>query len=339
MSGQIIANRPNAGDYEERDSMDTFEIGGFREAVVIVTQIEPHLAAWLEVGGWELRHQGAVDAAILAAWGCPGVEAQEWLVAHPQCDTGLVRLVRLADAGERPQIRSDDQCWDTGGIFDLNVRVLAVDEKAAALRRQGWHGASPPIQWDFGMVNVKEWLAKGPDNLRLAVIERVAPPLQGFEHLRDFSQVFNSSQIVCDMERALAFYCGVLGFQNTYQYQAAAFPAGANVFGLPAEAAAQAGLHINIVHPQGKMEGSIELVTLPGAQGLDLSTDARPPNTGMAVLRFPVHGMAAFERHLRHAGVTPAFTRRRAQLAPHGEVELLGLRAPDGAWLEFYGAK
>lgn len=316
--------------------MEQFVIDGFREAVVIVTDPAPHLDAWLQTGGWVLRHQGTVDAALMDAWGCRGETAYEWLLAHPACSTGYVRLVQPEHSAQRPHIRADDQCWDSGGIFDLNVRTLDVGLKAAALRNRGWHGASPPIQWDFGKINVKEWLVKGPDNVRLAVIERVAPPLEGFAHMTDLSQVFNSSQIVRDMGRALAFYCDVLGFQNTYQYQAAAIPSGANVFGLPPSLAGQVGLHINIVHPQGKMEGSIELVTLPGIEGLDLAHDARPPNPGMAALRFPVTNLAAFERHVVARGAVPAFARRQFDLAPYGRVGMLALRAPDGAWLEFF---
>ena len=32
---------------------------------------------------------------LLAAWGRPGASGQEWLLAHPDCDTGFVRLLRL----------------------------------------------------------------------------------------------------------------------------------------------------------------------------------------------------------------------------------------------------
>lgn len=316
--------------------MQAFKIGGFCEAVVIVTDPAPHLAAWIDVGGWTVRHQGEVDPALTAAWGCPGETASEWLLGHPDCSSGHVRLVRLQHGASRPQARADDQCWDSGGIFDLNVRVPDIEVAAAALRQRGWHGAAPPHQWDFGTVNVREWLAKGPDNLRLAVIERVAPPLVGFEHMKAMSQVFNSSQIVRNMDRALAFYCDVLGFQITYRYLDASLPPGPNVFGLPGSMASQAGLHIHIVHPEGKMEGSIELVSLAGATGLDLSQDARPPNPGLAALRLPVRNMAALEQRLASCGVTPEFAPRQIVLAPYGSVRMLGLRAPDGAWLEFF---
>lgn len=315
--------------------MQSFAIDGFREAVVIVTDPAPHLAAWTGTGGWELRHHGQADPALMQAWGCPGEAAQEWLLAHPDCDSGYVRLVWPRHAATRVPVRADDQCWDSGGIFDLNVRVLDVGQVAAGLRNRGWHGASAPVEWDFGQFTVREWLAKGPDNLRLAVIERVAPPLEGFAHIRQMSQVFNSSQIVRDMDRALHFYCEVLGFRNTYHYHTKALPRGPNVFGLPAMPT-PVGLHINIVHPRGKMEGSIELVSLTGIDGLDLSLHARPPNPGLAALRLPIRNLGALEQRLLACGVTPEFGARPIALTPYGQVRMLAVRAPDGAWLEFY---
>lgn len=313
-----------------------FEIGGFNEAVLIVRHEQPHLDCWVGNGGWVVRHQGAVDPRLLTGWGLgPGASGQEWLLAHPDCQTGFVRLMRLSNAGPQRDIRPDDQCWDTGGIFDLNVRVLDLDAMAARMRALQWHGVAPPIAWDFGTLGVKEWLVRGPDNVRLALIERLHPPLQGFDHLRDFSQVFNSSQIVRDLDVAMAFYRDVLGFQLASSYEAEGFPPGPNLIGVPPGVSAQIGLKLRIVHPQGKVEGSIELVTNPGAQGLDLSADAGPPHFGMATLRFPVRGIEALAAHIEGAGHALVMPLSTVDLAPLGPVRMLALRAPDGAWLEF----
>ncbi len=312
-----------------------FEISGFNEAVLIVRHEQVHLDCWVGNGGWELRHQGAVDPRLLAAWGRPGASGQEWLLSHPELQTGWVRLLRLSDAGPQHDIRADDQCWDTGGIFDLNVRVLDLAAMALRMRALQWHGAAPPVAWDFGTLGVKEWLVRGPDNVRLALIERLYPPLQGFDHLREFSQVFNSSQIVRDLDVAQAFYRDVLGFQSVSSYESPGFAPGPNLFGLPPGLAPQVGLKLSIVHPQGRMEGSIELVSSPGAAGLDLSANAGPPHFGMAALRFPVRGIEALARRIEHCGHPLAMPLTTVSLAPHGSVRMLAVCAPDGAWLEF----
>ncbi|MBK6402913.1 MAG: VOC family protein [Rhodocyclaceae bacterium] len=320
------------------DPQRGFTIEGFDEAVIIVRRPEPHLACWLDVGGFTVAHRGAVDPRLLAAWALPaGAAGEEWLLSHPDVGTGRVRLVQLGDAGQQDDLRADDQCWDHGGIFDLNVRVLDIAAKAAALRELQWHGASPPVTWDFGAVRVREWIVRGPDNVRLALIERVAPPLADFDHLRHFSQVFNSSQIVRDMDAALTFYRDVLGFRLTVDHDAPAYPAGRpNVLGLPSLPAGGASLSIRIVHPGGAMAGSIELVAIRGAAGLDVSTPSGPPHHGMAALRLPVRGMPALAAHLRGQGVAIAMAPTRVCLAPHGEVTVMAARSPEGAWLEFY---
>lgn len=315
-----------------------FEIGGFDEAIIIVRSPEPHLACWRDVGGWELQHQAEVDTRLLRGWGLPEATGREWRLGHRNGSVGHVRLMELANAGPQVDMRADDQCWDSGGIFDLNVRVRDVAAQSAALHALHWHGASPPIRWDFGGLIVKEWLTRGPDNVRLALIERIEPPLPEADQPVGFGPVFNSSQIVRDMDAALHFYCDVLGFERAVSFQTGPLPSAANVMGLPPGLAAQASLDLHIVHPKGLKEGSIEIVSVNGAGGLDLSDTARLPNFGMALLRHPVRGIRAFAEHLARQGWPLAMPLSRVRLAPHGEVDLLAVVTPEGAWLEFYAA-
>jgi len=313
-----------------------FQIGGFTEAVVIVRSETPHLACWIDVGGWELRHHGAVDRHLLCGWGLPEARGEEWLLGHPGLQSGFIRLVRLENAGVQSDMRPDDQCWDVGGIFDLNVRVLDMQQQSIALRAQQWSGASPPVQWDFGSVTVKEWLVRGPDNVRLALIERVAPPLTGMSHLKGLGPVFNSSLIVADLDAARRFWCETLGFKKYLSFNLDRFPPGPNVFGLPSSLSAQVGLQLHILHPEGRNEGSIEIVGVPGAQGLDWSETCCPPNFGMATLRFPVQGIDALAQRLIKHHRVPVMSTIATSLTPHNQVRMLAVRAPGGAWLEFY---
>ncbi len=315
-----------------------FEIGGFDEAVIIVRSPEPHLACWRDVGGWVLQHQAEVDTRLLRGWGLPQATGREWRLGHPDGSVGQVRLMQLDQAGPQADMRPDDQCWDSGGIFDLNVRVGDVATQATALHALHWHGASPPIRWDFGGLIVKEWLTRGPDNVRLALIERIEPPLPASGQPAGFGPVFNSSQIVRDMDAALDFYCGVLGFQRAVSFQTGSLPSAANVIGLPPGLAAQASLDLQIVHPRGLKEGSIEIVSVNGAGGLDLSDSAMLPNFGMALLRLPVRRLSLLADHLTRQGWPLAMPLTRVSLVPHGEVDVLAVRAPEGAWLEFYEA-
>jgi catechol 2,3-dioxygenase-like lactoylglutathione lyase family enzyme len=306
--------------------MPSFEIQGFNESVLIVRDERPHLDCWVGVGGFELRHEGEVDERLLAGWGRPAASGREWLLAHPACDTGFVRLVKLDGAAPQTDIRPDDQCWDSGGIFDLNVRVLDLQRQSARLRARHWHGASPPIAWDFGpSLKVKEWLARGPDNVRLALIERVAPPLQGFDHLREFSQVFNSSQIVRDLDAALAFYRDVLGFATVMHYERPGFPPGANLFGIPPGVSDQVGLQLYIVHPAGQGGGLDRAGRQPRRTGPGLGG-----RRCAAQLR---HGSAALpgQRPGRAGGPSSGPRCRASNGAHHADARALGNGALAGA--------
>lgn len=248
------------------------------------------------------KHQAEADTRLLRGWGLPQAIGREWRLGHRNGSVGHVRLMQLDKAGPQNDMRADDQCRDSGGLI------------------------------------VKEWLTRGPDNVRLALIERIEPPLPEADQPVGFGPVFNFSQIVRDMDTALKFYCGVLGFERAVSFQTGALPSAANVLGLPPGLASQVSLDLNIVHPKGLVKGSIELVRVNGAAGLDLSDTARLPNFGMALLRHPVRGLRVFAEHLARQGWPLAMPLTRVSLAPHGEVDLLAVRTPDGAWLEFYEA-
>ena len=79
-----------------------------------------------------------------------------------------------------------------------------------------------------------------------------------------------------------------------------------------------------------------ELIEFKGASGRDLSALAKPPNLGLLMLRFPVDNLSALARHLESHGVPPLSGIRQVQLPPTGPARQVSVRAPDGAWLEFY---
>jgi hypothetical protein len=80
----------------------------------------------------------------------------------------------------------------------------------------------------------------------------------------------------------------------------------------------------------------VELIEFEGASGRDFADRAGPPNLGMLMLRFPVDGLDAFAAHLAARGVSPVHGVRHVAFPPAGPARQLSLRAPDGAWLDFY---
>ena len=108
------------------------------------------------------------------------------LIGNPGTERGYLRVVGL-DGVESELIRPAPHSWDTGGIFDVNVRVWEIEDRLEELRRQGWDAHSEVVRFTFGPFVVKEVLARGPDGVTIAMIERLEPPLEGWPHLKRLS--------------------------------------------------------------------------------------------------------------------------------------------------------
>ena len=312
-------------------------IAGWQEAVLSVEDLESWREVFTRVAGWEVLHEGEVPRAWLNAWALPEqVTAEELVVGNPGTRAGWVRLVKFRGVSQR-QIRSNAQTWETGGWFDINLRVRDMEAKLRQLQSRGWQGRSDPVQFTFGPFTVIEWLAMGPDGVALALIQRVDPPLEGWPELREMSRAFNATQIVGDMDAALDFYLNALGFEIYLEHEGPSETPGPNVLGLPHNLAAGISRQVYIVHPEGQNLGSVELLGFRGAQGRDFSELAVPPNLGILMLRFPISDVRELEFALADSGTPVIYTARSQPLAPYGAVDVAVIRGPNGEWIEFLG--
>lgn len=310
--------------------------GGYQEAIFSVSDIDVHESVFVDVAAWEVVERGEISRAQLLAWDLSAAASgRELVLRNPGSTRGYVRLVEFRGV-EQQQIRSNAQSWDTGGWFDVNTRTLNMANTFANLQRRHWQAVSDPVEFSFGPFVVKEWLARGPDGIVMAIIERVAPPLEGWPNIQGLSRLFNATQIVPDIETARQFYIDKLGFSAYLNHDAASNEAGPNVLGIPHNLATEIVRHVSIVHPQGTNEGSVELLSFDGLEGADFSSRAVPPNLGVLMLRFPVKNMAAFETLIRREGIEVIFAPTALTIEPYGEVKSMAIRGPGGAWLEFF---
>ncbi len=325
-----------AGGARAEETIAPPAISGFREVVLSVSDLRGYTEFFSRVAGWEVQSRGRTDQKLLRLWNLDKkVRAREVLMHNPGSRTGFLRLVQFRGA-QQQQIRPNDQSWDTGGIYNFNVRVKNLDRLADEMQRLGWAGASDPVAFRFGSFKVKEWLVRGPDGVRLALIERIAPPLEGWPNLRHLSRVFNSTQIVRDIDRTRSFYTDILGFKTYLETRGASERPGPNVLGLPHNLSTEIERRVYILHPQAKNEGSVEILSFDGAAGTDFSQRAAPPNLGILMLRFPVADAAGLARELKKKGAAIVAGPSQVKLHGYGKSELFALRSPEGAWLEFF---
>jgi len=314
-----------------------FGVRGFAEIVVTVRDLGPMTRALVEVGGYEVRAEGMLSPAIASQWelgaGATGVERVLCVVGG---DRGCVRLVRVEGASAEP-MRPGASSWDTGGIFDFNVRALDVHQKMEELRALGWTSFTEPVEFSFGPFIVREVLARAPDSVVIAMIERVQPELEGWPDLKHLSRVFNSTQIVRDFDASLEFFLDKLGFELYLEHEGASSAPGPTVLGLPHNLADKITRSVVILSPAGDNDGSVELISYDGAlTGADHSGKTSAANLGMLSLRFPVGDLDGYRARLVEQGVEATPIVGPAKVAPWGAVRTFRVVAPEGAWLEFF---
>lgn len=322
--------------YSQKDYPDKPLQSGFSE--VLITTANPR--EWIDFltqdAGWEVRHQHSVTESEKQMLGVSAeVKGTQVLLANKGANKGFVRLYAL-DNHNNEHIRIDDRPWDMGGIFDFNMRAVGLFDLRKKLLAKGWHGDSEPIHYVFGPFEVIEWIARGPDGVRIAFIERLKPALKGWPNVKVTSRVFNSTTVVKDMDKSRTFFEKVLGMKPYLTSNKPSDKAGPNVLGLPHNIATMISRDVVILHPQGENDGSVELLKFVGATGADFSKRAKPSNLGISVLRFPVRNLDKSMTHLSDAKISIASGPVTMTLAPYGKIRIAGIDSPDGVRLELF---
>lgn len=318
---------------------DTNMVRGFQEVIFSVSDIEEATQLYQNIGGWQVVYRSGGTKEQLNYWQVDtAARLTEVVLANPGDERGYLRLVQFDGVSQRP-IRSSGRTWDTGGIFDINIRAKDLPSSFEALQDAGWNGFSDPIRYQFGPFDVSEVILQGPDGIALALMERHAPPLEGYPNLRKLSHIFNSTHISKDAEAAHAFFIDQLGWEIYLQTPGLDRTAGPNVLGFPQNINAEIELPVYIVHPQGINFGSIEFIEVKGLDGEDFSAYAQPPNLGILLLRFPVKNANAYADILQSRGVELYQPVTTLNIAPYGLCRLFSVRSPDGVLLEFVELK
>lgn len=309
---------------------------GFSEILITTAKTSTWIDFLINDAGWEVRNRKPLSPAEKHLLEIPtGTVGESILLANQGSDRGFIRLIELQGI-EQAYIRIDDRPWDTGGVFDFNMRVIGLYDLRKSLLAKGWHGDSEPIQYVFGPFEVIEWIARGPDGVRIAFIERLKPKLDGWPNLKVTSRVFNSTTVVKDMKTSRAFFEKLLGMQPYLVSNKPSAEAGPNVLGLPHNIATMVSRDVVILHPTGKNDGSIELLQFVGATGTDYSARAKPSNLGISALRFPVKDLKRSVKLLSDADIEIVTAPVALNLHPYGAVRIAGFNSPDGVRLEIF---
>jgi hypothetical protein len=321
-------------------------VTGFQEAVVSVADLAAASATWREVGAFVPVCTGTADPAVVAFWGLPkGTVVDEVVMAKPGLGRGFVRLVKF-NGVPQVQIRSSGMSWDTGGIFDLYMYVNDVHAVFAALRARGWQSYNDPVTYTLGPFTVTELMARGPNGEVLCLMQRDAPAYNKAEFgLVDgqplgFGYPFNAALVSKDFAAGETLFGAVLGWKVHLSGDSKSQPPGDNPLGIPLNLAQSTSRKFAAFapHPSDR-NGSIQVIANIGLDGRDFSARAEPPNLGNLTLRVPMPDLKAFAAAFVKKGGAVAVPARTVALPPYGKVDILAIKAPNGARIEFFAAK
>jgi len=320
---------------KQESNQASYKIAGWDESLVSVVSFDGYHEFFVELAEWELRSQGQVSREQLDAWKIPATAtAQYRLYANKGAQTGFIRLVKF-DGVEQRYIRQDSQSWDTGGIFDLNIRVKNLDLAALRIRRLGWVSRAPITRFVFGDYDVREWIVSSPDGLAFAMIDRISPTLEGWPNFKSMSRVFNSTLVVKDFDKSFKFYNELLGFEvKIMEHGYLSKKPGPNSLGFPYNLQTVNPRKVTVMNLPGYADqGTIEVLKILGIDGADHQEHANLPNIGIAMLSFSVVNIDALRNHFENKQVEWVHSLRTVE-----GVKRMIIHAPEGGWLEFYEA-
>jgi catechol 2,3-dioxygenase-like lactoylglutathione lyase family enzyme len=308
---------------------------GYDEAVCVVADAATTAQRLGAVLGYRVERSGSLHASFLALHGiAPDSGWTSLTIAQPQAGRGRMRL--LQPPGPVPPVRRmGARPWDVGGFFDLSLRSLGpIDELLGAFCRNGFVAHAPVTRFAMGGTTVLEALAQDGDGLCFAMVERLSPPLTGWEHIAGAAgNPFNSVITVDDIDAGRRFVTDVLGWQLLVD-TALSHQGGYNVMGMPIDLARAHDVHVGIAQAQGRMEGSLELISYP-CEPLDFRSD-KPGWRGIASLCFPVSDLAAVLGRAQECGAATGAARTVHWDAQGTQVQAGWIMTPWAARLVFY---
>lgn len=311
--------------------------GAWQEALISVRDLDRWIEALDELFGWKLELRGEVDPAWLAAWRLPSAaRAEEAVLFHPDDAPRRVRLVRFSGLPQ-VEIRSSGHHWDTGGIFSLLLYARDPDASFEAAQRLGWSAHHDPVDMHFGDRHLRNVVLRAWDGVGFGLYRQVTPPRPQPAWTKA-GMAFNGQQSVRDIGPARDFYGRVLGWEGWFDGRIGLT---CNNMGVP-RSLLSTQLQDVIICAAGRDAaglwnyGQVELVGWPGLEGHDFAARAVPPNLGVLALRIPVASLEARLRTLAERGVEPCTPAVSMKLEPWGNVQLAGIRSPDGAIIEFF---
>jgi len=312
---------------------------GMQEMIVSVKDLSRAAALYQQVAGWRVVAKETAPAALATFWQVPSTSRVEQIVlGNPSTTKGYLRLVKFHGVPQ-VQIRSSGRPFDTGGIFNLNMLVRDMDAAFEGLRDHGFHGYADPNRYTILGKSYAGAMLQGHDGVVINLLQRIGQSYDDMPPFTLMSHVINATQMVSDYSESLEFLTKKLGWKVRWEASPSWPEDGSNNMGLPNNLVSTGqvkGRAASFQFGADANGGAMEIFHFEGVTGLDFSSRAHPPNLGVLMYGIHVPDIEAYAAQLKSRGVPPHLPMTTFRLAPYGTVKAMIVKAPSGAWLQFF---
>jgi catechol 2,3-dioxygenase-like lactoylglutathione lyase family enzyme len=242
----------------------------------------------------------------------------------------LIELIECKPRKGVP-IRKNAKIWDYG-LYDICFLVNDVEATYRGLTEKGFSFISPPISYspDWLSLDVKETILIGPDEMPIAHAEIIGSSISDPED--NYRKIFDSAQIVEDMDEAIRFYRDILGLTIVGDNNWSGLVD--DLLGLPP------GTDMRMVLFTKKNSSApvVECITF-SRKGKKLGPVTKPPNLGIFMIAFLTTDLTGSMEKLSSENIQKLSGPVEMELAPYGKIKAITVRGPSDVMIEIFEIK
>jgi len=273
--------------------------------------------------------EGPVDGAgFQRLWGLPAGTAATAVYLRNDEQSTAIELLEVTPHSGRC-IREGAKLFDHG-LFDIAFRTKHLDVAYEELTAKGYTFQSAPIVYtaDWANVTVREVIMNGPDQMPIALIERLSAPLPVIEGR--FGTMVDVAQFVPAMDACQRFYADVLGYTSVFDRT---LPDGLidGVVGLPPGTRSR----LNLMFQTGTKTPAVEMIECAGL-GRALAAGVGPTRYGLFAMAMETADLLELLGRIGAAGFAVLSGPTEIQHALHGRMTAAAVRGPNQELIEFF---
>ena len=320
VAAPVIATADQAAPAEEAPAKDA----GAVRICISVNNLERSRDFFCSQLEFTLVGEGILlEDVVEPLYGLPG-QARYAMVKNEYQATVLQLIEFEARTGKC--IRTDEDHGYDPGYFDVAVRCDDNYAVAKHLKKLGYTYYTEPYEYtaEWSGSTVSEAVLKGVDNVPTTMIMSISEPRPEFDGL--FKNITDIALVISDVDRAEAFWTGVLDMPNVYDEEledGVVDP----ILGLPE------GTHSRMIYYSGVNTPVIEALKF-SIEGTPMSETAKPENAGIFALGYPVDDLDATLQRAVDNGFEVITDPVESVIAGFGHVRSARVSGPDGMLAE-----